>query len=260
MTRISMLGVRLDLFTMEQLTDLVGSALASRRRIYISNHNLHSLYLLRHCPELNAVYDSMDYAHVDGMPLVFMGRSMGIPIRPEHRIAYIDWLPRLFRTAERKRWRLLYVGSKPGVAECGATRFRRIFPNLNLRTMDGYFDTNPDSRGGRAAIDQINGHEPDILFVGMGMPRQEKWISKVRDRLLANVVFASCGATMDYFAGEIPTPPRWAGPLGFEWAFRLASRPLDLWPRYLSEPWSILPVYLGELLSARHQTTTSLSD
>jgi N-acetylglucosaminyldiphosphoundecaprenol N-acetyl-beta-D-mannosaminyltransferase len=254
MMRVEMLGVKLDLFTMEELTDLIASALASGRQTLISNHNLHSLYLFHHSPALKAVYNTMDYVHVDGMPLVFMGRTMDIPIRLDHRIAYIDWLPRFLPTAARNNWRLLYVGSSPGIAERGAARFRKVLPTLQLTTMDGYFDTDPNTQAGRTRLQQINDYDPDVLFIGMGMPRQEQWISRVRDQLSARVVLTSCGATMDYFAGEIPTPPRWTGQIGCEWLFRLASRPSQLWRRYLTEPWSILPLYLDELLSARHQT------
>jgi N-acetylglucosaminyldiphosphoundecaprenol N-acetyl-beta-D-mannosaminyltransferase len=82
-------------------------------------------------------------------------------------------------------------------------------------------------------------------MVGMGMPRQEHWIVD-NFELLGPVVVLPCGAAIDYVAGEIPTPPRWAGRCGLEWLYRLAAEPGRLWKRYLIEPWFVL------LLMGRH--------
>ncbi len=259
MTRFSLLGINIDLLTMDQLTDLVASSVTHKRQTLIANHNLHSIHLFHNMPGLPEVYASMDYAHVDGMPLVVIGRSMGLPICRRHRIAYIDWLPLFLPVAARNGWRLLYVGSRPGVAERGMARFRRTIPNLKIKTMHGYFDTDPDSGACRAAIDEIARYDPDVMFVGMGMPRQEFWITAVRKHVSARAVLTSCGATMEYFAGDVFTPPRWAGQIGCEWMFRLVTRPSQLWHRYLAEPWSILPIYLHDLLYARPQSTKSAS-
>ena len=76
-------------------------------------------------------------------------------------------------------------------------------------------------------------------MVGMGMPLQEHWIAENYDKL-GNAVILPCGAAIDYFAGAIPTPPRWAGRLGLEWLYRLLAEPTRLWKRYLIEPWFLL--------------------
>jgi N-acetylglucosaminyldiphosphoundecaprenol N-acetyl-beta-D-mannosaminyltransferase len=93
---------------------------------------------------------------------------------------------------------------------------------------------------------QINAYAPHVLFVGMGMPRQEIWILDNQTSLNANAILPA-GALMDYMAGEIPTPPRWLASLYLEWLYRLISEPARLWRRYLVEPWFVL----GQVL--RHQ-------
>ena len=85
---------------------------------------------------------------------------------------------------------------------------------------------------------QIRDYAPDVLMVGMGMPRQEIWIEENLKDIFATAIFC-CGGLMDLVAGEIPTPPRWLGPLGLEWLFRLFSQPVRTWRRYLLEPWFI---------------------
>ncbi len=75
------------------------------------------------------------------------------------------------------------------------------------------------------------------------MPRQEKWISENWDNLSCNAGVC-CGAALDYVSGEIPTPPRWIGKIGFEWLYRLVSEPERLWRRYLVEPWFLVGVMI----------------
>ncbi|RUT04502.1 hypothetical protein DSM107010_57820 [Chroococcidiopsis cubana SAG 39.79] len=84
-------------------------------------------------------------------------------------------------------------------------------------------------------------------MLGIGMPRQEHWILDNLDRLSANAILTA-GAAMDYVAGAVPTPPRWAGQFGLEWLFRLLAEPQRLWRRYSIEPWLILRLFATELL------------
>jgi N-acetylglucosaminyldiphosphoundecaprenol N-acetyl-beta-D-mannosaminyltransferase len=246
--RVRLLNAEVDLLTMDDLTGLVEHSIRTRRRAVVSNHNFHSLYLLHKSPELTRLYERFDYVHVDSMLLVFWGKMLGLPIRRSHRVAYIDWFPHLFRVAARKGWQMLYVGSEPGVAERAAHRFRQVYPDLRLKTMHGYFDI---GSGSQACIRQVNSFAPDILFVGMGMPRQELWVSRSLEQLNVPAIFTSCGATMDFFAGVKPTPPRWAGQCGCEWLFRLVSEPRRLWRRYLAEPCVLFPAFLNEYRTKR---------
>ena len=192
-------------------------------------------------------YSLADRTHIDGMGVVVLGRLCGVPLQRSMRVTYVDWLPQLLERAAQEGWRVFYLGSRPGVAELGAQRFKRMFPALKISSHHGYFDTATDS--GRI-IDLIKAEQPNVLLVGMGMPRQEKWIAENYPRLLANVILTA-GAAMDYFANAAVTPPRWMGRLGLEWTCRLVAEPQRLWRRYLVEPWSLLRLLLQERGSAQ---------
>jgi N-acetylglucosaminyldiphosphoundecaprenol N-acetyl-beta-D-mannosaminyltransferase len=230
------LGCKVHAVTAPALTDLVEYAATSRTSAIIANHNLHSLCLYQRDAKLREFFLKADWVHVDGMGVVLLGRATGAKFQRAERVTYVDWLPLLIERAAKKNWRVFYLGSRPGVAEKGVAILRGRFPGLEMRARHGYFD--PTSNENEAVLREIEAFAPDVVMVGMGMPRQEHWILDNQDRL-GSAVLLPCGASIDYVAGEIPTPPRWAGRWGLEWLCRLLADPGRLWKRYLVEPWLI---------------------
>lgn len=236
---VSFLGICVHPMTDAELTALVRDQILRGGRCVIANHNLHSLYLYHREPKLRAFFRDVEWTHIDGMPLVALARLYGYRVNRSQRVTYVDWIGPLMESAAANQWRVFYLGSAPGVAEKGAAILRHKFGRLQIRTMHGYFNANPREKENQEILDLISEYKPHLLMVGMGMPRQEYWIHDNLSRLCANVVLPS-GAAIDYVAGAIYTPPRWAGRTGLEWAFRLAAEPRRLWTRYLVEPWSLL--------------------
>jgi len=243
---VEMLGITVHPLSIYQLNSLIAQAIEEQHKWIIANHNLHSIYIYHHSPRMRAFYTQANYIHIDGMALVFLGKFLGFSLQRQHRVTYVDWTNPLMTAAAAKSWRIFYLGSKPGVAEQGAKILRSKFSGLEIVTAHGYFDASPQSYDNQAILKQINQYNPDILMVGMGMPRQENWILDNLEHISARVILP-CGATIDYVAGVVPTPPRWAGKSGLEWLFRLLAEPRRLWKRYLVEPWFLLLLLLIEL-------------
>jgi N-acetylglucosaminyldiphosphoundecaprenol N-acetyl-beta-D-mannosaminyltransferase len=239
------LGVRVGAYTIDDLHAAIADAVATDRRIVIANHNLHSVALMRRDAGFRAFFQRADVTHVDGMPLVPLGRLLGAPLSREHRVTYVDWTPVLIAEAERRGWRVFALGGRPGVGERGAAVLRARHPSLTIATAHGYFDRTAGSAENEAVLAAIEAFAPHVLLVGLGMPRQELWVDANRERLVANATLMA-GAALDYVAGAVPTPPRWAGRLSLEWAFRLAAEPRRLGHRYLIEPWPVLGLFTRE--------------
>ena len=256
-SEISFLGLTLNPMSSPELTAVVEQGVLESRKWIITNHNLHSVYLFHRQPRLREFYKNAHSIFIDGMPLIALGKLYGYALEREQRVTLADWMHPLMELAARKRWRVFNLGSPDGVAEKGAAALRRMYPGLQIEVSNGYFDARPGSSGNEEVVQRINAYKPDLLMVGMGMPRQEFWTLENYARLDAHVILASNGAAIDYVAGAVPTPPRWAGRLGLEWAFRLVSEPRRLFGRYLIEPWYILMllamdfVRRGGRLSAR---------
>ena len=242
--RTTLLGARIDLLSEQQLVDAVGAFVSAGEHVVIANQNLHSLYLFHHDAVMREYFQRASLVHIDGMGLVALARLLRrTGVARQHRCTYIDLGLGLFARAEERRWSVFYLGSRPGIGEKAAKWLLERYPRLCLKTAHGYFDANPGSADNDAVVSAINQYSPDLLLVGMGMPRQEQWVFENFDRLNAHTVLCT-GAMMDYYAGAIPTPPRWLGVIGLEWLARFLAEPKRLWRRYLLEPWYLLVLAL----------------
>jgi N-acetylglucosaminyldiphosphoundecaprenol N-acetyl-beta-D-mannosaminyltransferase len=247
-SEVSFFGLSLHPMSSSELIAVVEQGILESRKWIITNHNLHSVYLFHRHQKLRDFYKNAHWTFIDGMPLIGLGRLYGYALEREQRVTLADLIHPLMETASRKRWRVFNLGSPDGEAEKGAAVLRRLYPGLQIEVSHGYFDSKQDSAENEAVLQRINAYQPDLLMVGMGMPRQEFWTQDNFERLNVRVILASNGAAIDYIAGLVPTPPRWAGRLGLEWAFRLASEPRRLFRRYLVEPWHLLMLLMMDFV------------
>lgn len=230
---------------LQDLLLLVEEAVQSKAAWIIGNHNLHSLYLYHRDPGMQAFYALAPYTFIDGMSLVLVGRLLGLPFGREHRLTGVDWLRPVLRHCSARSWRVFFLGSRPGVAARAAALLQAEIPGLEVETAHGYFDMTAGSTENEAVLAQIRAFRPQVLIVGMGMPRQEQWVAANVMRLDQCAVLNQ-GGIFDYVAGVVRTPPRLAGQLGLEWLFRFIEEPTRLWRRYLIEPLLLLPIFLNE--------------
>lgn len=247
--RVTLLGEAMDLVRPEEVLHHVQAWVAEGRAAIVANHNLNSLNLIRTTPAMRAFYDRADLVEVDSTPLIWFARSLGLHSRPLHRCTYLDWREHFWSLADRLGWRVFYLGGEPGVADLARERLTARYPGARIEVADGYFDARAGSDGNRDVVDRIAAFQPHILFVGMGMPRQELWIADNLETLPACVVF-SVGAAFDYEAGAQKAAPRWMGRAGLEWLYRLAVDPKRLFRRYCVEPWGLMDLILADVASA----------
>ena len=244
--RVRILGETVDLMRPEEVLLHVERCIAASQRSIIANHNLHSLYLLPRTPGMRRLYDMADVVELDSTPLIHFTRMLGLHSRPFHRCTYLDWRDQFWSMADRQGWRVLYVGGADGVATMAADRLTARYPGAVISGLSGYFDARPGSPGNTAVLAAIADFKPHVLFVGMGMPRQELWIAD-NIEALPHAVILPVGAAFDYEAGVQKAAPRWMGRLGVEWLFRLFADPRRLFARYCVEPWFLIGPALREV-------------
>lgn len=182
-------------------------------------------------PEVRSLYTKADLVVADGMPLVWASWILGTTL-PE-RVAGSDLMPTICAEAEREGLSVFLLGGAEGAAEGAARVLTQRHPKLKLA---GYhvppFGFEKDAVQSQQAIDAVRNAKPDILFVGLGSPKQENWIVANRDRCGAKLSIG-VGITFSFVAGHIARAPRWMQKSGFEWVHRMIQEPGRLCKRYL---------------------------
>ena len=220
------MGVRLDPVTRRELLEYVREAVRDGRRVTVCNLNAHAVNLAARDPEFRSTLNDADLVFCDGMAVRLAARLSGVPV-PE-RMTPPDFIEDLCRAAGPRG--VFVVGSEPDVLETGLTELGRRVPGLRAGGHHGYFETSgPENE---RVLRQISEFEPAIVLVGMGMPRQERWIRENRARITAPIVMP-VGALLDWISGAQRRGPRWMTDHGGEWLARLFTQPRHVWRRYL---------------------------
>src|ERR1700693_2396914 len=183
--RISFQGIKVNALSDEDVVALVTTAIGHDSRYVLGNHNAHSIYLCGREPQMQEFYSMADFVTIDGMSIILLGRLVGLPLKRRDRAAHLDFMPLLLAEAKREGWRIYYLGSRPGVSERGAAMLREQHPGLQIRTHHGYFNSEKSNIENREVLIDIDAYKPQILLVGMGMPRQERWILENREEIAA---------------------------------------------------------------------------
>lgn len=239
--RVSLLGFFAHPGSMKDYLALTERSIVSGQKHTVLYHNLHSLYSYFTDKSLKAHYQGTTVL-IDGMPVIWLMQLFRKPVTREHRITYVDFIMPLMTLARDKGWSVYHVGQHSTVQKKALEIISDQCPGIRISGHDGYFNQQPNSDESLEVIRQINAANSDIVLVGFGAPKQEAWLQAHRGLIEAPMVF-TCGACMEYVAGAVRTPPRWMGPLGLEWSFRLIENPRRFAFRYLVEP-----ILLGAIL------------
>jgi len=248
-SRVDVLGVGVDLLTVEELHAKLRRFVAGSEHALVLNANARCLNLCYEDRELRDFLNGADVVFCDGVGVMLAARMLGRRI-PE-RITYADWMWRLAAFAEREGLSFYFLGARPGVARKAADRLRERHPDLKVAGLHhGYFDRTPGGPENEAVVREINAASPDILLVGFGMPLQERWLMQNWDRIDAAVALTG-GAVFDYASGGLRRGPRLLVDNGFEWLARFLVEPGRLWRRYfVGNPLFLLRV-LKQVLKQR---------
>lgn len=232
----SVLGMKLTPMTNFEMLHSLATRIDSKQQCIIAYQNLHGMHLSYLDADLNRLHKlDQTYVYIDGFPIYLICRLMGRPVRRNQRITGNDYVWDMLRLAERRNWRLYFLGSTEEIVAAASVTLRKRAPNLKFAAHHGFFTATENSD----VVAQIQAFGPDLIITCMGMPRQEKWIADNADRVNPASICAM-GAILEYISGFSRTPPRWLGRIGLEWLFRLVADPERFSYRYLVEPWILL--------------------
>ena len=251
-----LLDTKITPTTIGDLLEIVQAHVDAESQCVVASQNMHGLYVgLKEISfgDLHAL--PRTYVHIDGMAIVWLCRLFGIPATREQRVTLVDWIWPLLEKAANAGWRVYYLGGSEAVIAAGAAAILARIPDLQLRSQNGFF-AEEDEAASRAIVEDVRAFAPQIMLVGMGMGRQERWILRNLESLSPTCV-CTVGACMEYIAGTVGTPPRWMGFAGLEWLFRLAENPRRFWFRYLVEPLFVIAAIVRRSLQPRSSRESS---
>jgi N-acetylglucosaminyldiphosphoundecaprenol N-acetyl-beta-D-mannosaminyltransferase len=229
MDSIEILGVRVDDATYEELKTSVDDFVSSGRPHQIVTLNPEMLVAAHDDPAFRQMLNEADLNVADGAGLMLAARWLGHPLR--ERVTGSDGIYQLAAHCARRGYRPFLLGAAPGVAERVAERLVAANPNLRVA---GTHAGSPRVEDEDETISRVRAADPDLLLVAYGVPAEEMWISRNRDRLGVPVMIGVGGA-FDFVAGVARRAPVWMRRVGFEWLYRLIREPWR-WRRQLALP------------------------
>jgi N-acetylglucosaminyldiphosphoundecaprenol N-acetyl-beta-D-mannosaminyltransferase len=231
---VAILGVPFDSVTTAETIDIIARMIESGEPHYLATANVDFLVQAARDVELRRILFDAHLVLCDGTPLLWASRLLGNRL-PE-RVAGSDVVPLLLKDAAEKGYRVYFLGAEPDVCATAVAKLREQFPKLQIVGHDSPPFKALMEMDHEGIIRRIQEAQPDLLFVGFGCPKQEKWINMHYQRLGVPVC-VGVGGTIDFLAGHRRRAPMWMRNAGVEWIYRMAQEPRRLFKRYCADLW-----------------------
>jgi N-acetylglucosaminyldiphosphoundecaprenol N-acetyl-beta-D-mannosaminyltransferase len=247
--RFRALTVGISAVTFDQALQTIAHWIAQRQRYYVNICTTHTLLECYDSPALSTIVNQAGLATPDGMPLVWLGRFSKQRVE---RVYGPDLMLALCEQGQDRGYRHFFYGGDAGVPELLAENLRMRYPGIQIA---GVYS--PPFRALTDAEEQsiaamINRSGADIVWVGLGTPKQDYWVARFRPLLEVPVLIA-VGAAFDFHAGRVRQAPRWMQQNGLEWLFRLSQDPRRLWRRYVLGNPRFVYLLLRQMLQKRRR-------
>ncbi|MBV9389134.1 MAG: WecB/TagA/CpsF family glycosyltransferase [Chroococcidiopsidaceae cyanobacterium CP_BM_ER_R8_30] len=248
-------GINIDRFSIDEVVERIAEhALLAAAPEYVVTPNAHHILILQKDAHFQEIYSKAFLVVPDGVSLLWAAKFLQMPLKG--RVNGTELFERLCRVAAEKRLRVFLLGGRPGAAEKARENLQERYPGLKIvgTYCPSYgFESKP------AELAQINfkikAAVPDILFVGLGAPKQEYWIY-ANHQELGVPISVGIGVSFELVANIVKRAPIWMQKIGLEWFFRLMVEPHRLWKRYIiGNPlfiWLVLKQWL-KLYSKSHR-------
>ncbi len=246
------LEVKISAIDMNDACSLVEDAISKKQKKYICVCPVSTIMECKRNEKVLTSVNSADLVTPDGMAVVWIGKILGYAnIR---RVYGPELMQAICAISKNKGYRNYFYGSSAGVLNKLKASLNKKYPGLNICGIYSPPFRELTQEEDEKIVRDINSNSPDIIWVGLGSPKQDLWMYEHRERINAPVMIG-VGAAFDFLAGVKPQAPRWMRNNGFEWLFRLITEPKRLWRRYLVNG-SLFIYYAGiELFVKRFHPT-----
>lgn len=240
MERIKFMNTNIDNLTMAETLHEIDKLIQKKNCSYVVTPNVDHIVRLEKDEELQKVYKNASLILTDGKPLIWISKWYKTPIK--EKISGSDLFPRVCQLAANKNYTMYLLGAAEGVADTAARNLMKKYPGLNIvGTYSPPFGFEKNEQEMNKIKTQIQDVHPDILIVGLGCPKQEKFMYYHCKELGVPISFG-LGASIDFEAGNIKRAPKWMSNHGLEWLYRFSKEPKRLFKRYFVDDLKIIQV------------------
>lgn len=247
MKQINICGVSIHNVSMGEVLAKFAQLIEAKEPVSVVTPNVDHIVKLNHDPSFKDVYSRAALVLADGVPLLWAASFLGTPLK--EKISGSDLFPKLCEVAAQKGWRVFFMGGREGAAVKAAEVLKSSYPGLVVAgTYSPDFGFEKDAAHNDKIIRMIQEAKPDILFIGLGAPKQEKWADKYKD-LYKVPVSVGIGVSFEFVAGMVKRAPKWMQDAGLEWFWRLIMEPRRLWRRYLVDDMKFFSMVFAQKFS-----------
>lgn len=240
MARIKFMNTCIDNLTMSETLNEIDKLIQKKICSYVVTPNVDHIVRLEKDEELQKVYKNASLILTDGKPLIWISKWYKTPIK--EKISGSDLFPKVCELAANKNYTMYLLGAAEGVADTAAKNLMKKYPGLNVvGTYSPPFGFEKNEQEMIKIKTQIQEVHPDILIVGVGCPKQEKFMYYHCKELGVPISFG-LGASIDFEAGNIKRAPKWMSNHGLEWLYRFSKEPKRLFKRYFVDDLKIIQV------------------
>ena len=261
--KIYISGIAFHNVTMaEAVTQIVQMAQKTGKPRYVCTGNLDHLVTLEHDAEFRALYQASDLTLADGKPIVWLSHLAATSSRPalKERVTGSDLFWQLARASEQTGLRLFFLGGAPQAAELAREAVTAKYPGVQIcGVYCPPYETFESVEEQARIREVVCSAQPDILLVGFGAPKQEKWIAANKE-LLSVPVSIGVGGSFEMAGGVVKRAPMWMQQVGLEWAYRFSQEPARLWHRYFVRDLGFLVTLAVRTVALRHAAKRRSSD
>lgn len=240
MAKIKFMNTCIDNLTMSETLNEIDKLIQKKICSYVVTPNVDHIVRLEKDEELQKVYKNASLILTDGKPLIWISKWYKTPIK--EKISGSDLFPKVCELAANKNYTMYLLGAAEGVADTAAKNLMKKYPGLNVvGTYSPPFGFEKNEQEMNKIKTQIQEVHPDILIVGLGCPKQEKFMYYHCKELGVPISFG-LGASIDFEAGNIKRAPKWMSNHGLEWLYRFSKEPKRLFKRYFVDDLKIIQV------------------
>ncbi len=239
--KINILGIGISRIDMKSAVSQIEQLILEKKKGYVCVCPNHTIMESQKDPKLRKIVNSADIATPDGMSIVLASRILGH--YEVKQVTGTDLMLAFSELSNEKGYTQFYYGGADDVPQKLAENMLKRFPKLKI--VGGY---SPPFRSltteeDKSIVEMINNVKPDVIWVGLGMPKQELWIGEHLG-LIDTHVMIGVGAAFDFISGKKKRAPKWIQKIGFEWLYRLIQEPKRLWRRNLYHPLFFFELFL----------------